>query len=162
MRVDAMQRDALKRWRAAWIAAHPREHATLHVRFIDFIGRKVATNRRRSSRAIRSHRLQPRDYRFGERLRRERGVRPLRKFGGAQPVGIGAFDGALDARGAGVVVEASGATASPPRESRPSDSPRSCRRCRARSRRSARRDRSGARACLARRGSRSGACRSNR
>jgi hypothetical protein len=39
----AMRREALARWRAAWIAAHPRAHATVHVRFIDFIGRKVAT-----------------------------------------------------------------------------------------------------------------------
>lgn len=38
----AMKRAALARWRAAWIAAHPHAHATLHVRFIDFIGRKVA------------------------------------------------------------------------------------------------------------------------
>lgn len=39
----AMRRNALARWRAAWIAAHPHAHTTLHVRFIDFIGRKVAT-----------------------------------------------------------------------------------------------------------------------
>jgi len=39
----AMRRDALARWRAAWIAAHPHEHAVLHVRFIDFVGGKVAT-----------------------------------------------------------------------------------------------------------------------
>jgi hypothetical protein len=41
--LGAMRRDALARWRAAWIAAHPHAHATLHVRFIDFIGGKVAT-----------------------------------------------------------------------------------------------------------------------
>ncbi|HEY1867682.1 MAG TPA: hypothetical protein VGG70_05250 [Candidatus Cybelea sp.] len=41
--IAAIQRDALARWRAAWIAAHPHQHAVLHVRFIDFIGRKVAT-----------------------------------------------------------------------------------------------------------------------
>jgi hypothetical protein len=41
--LKAMRKDALRRWRAAWIAAHPRAHATLQVRFIDFIGRKVAT-----------------------------------------------------------------------------------------------------------------------
>jgi hypothetical protein len=41
--LDAMRRNALARWRAAWVAAHPHAHATLHVRFIDFIGRKVAT-----------------------------------------------------------------------------------------------------------------------
>ncbi len=40
--LKAMRSDALKRWRAAWIAAHPRAHATVQVRFIDFIGRKVA------------------------------------------------------------------------------------------------------------------------
>jgi hypothetical protein len=40
--VAAMQRNTLRRWRAAWTAAHPHEHAVLHVRFIDFIGRKVA------------------------------------------------------------------------------------------------------------------------
>jgi hypothetical protein len=40
--IAAMKRDALARWRAAWSAAHPREHAVLHVRFIDFIGRRVA------------------------------------------------------------------------------------------------------------------------
>jgi hypothetical protein len=39
----AMRREALARWRAAWTAAHPHAHATLHVRFIDFIGRNVAT-----------------------------------------------------------------------------------------------------------------------
>jgi hypothetical protein len=41
--IAAMKRDALARWRAVWLSAHPREHAMLHVRFIDFIGRKVAT-----------------------------------------------------------------------------------------------------------------------
>lgn len=41
--LKAMRRDALTHWRASWIAAHPQAHATLHVRFIDFIGRKVAT-----------------------------------------------------------------------------------------------------------------------
>ena len=39
----AMRRDALARWRSAWISAHPRRHGLLHVRFIDFIGRTVAT-----------------------------------------------------------------------------------------------------------------------
>jgi hypothetical protein len=41
--VAAMKRDALARWRAAWRAAHPHAHGTVHVRFIDFIGRTVAT-----------------------------------------------------------------------------------------------------------------------
>jgi hypothetical protein len=40
--VAAMQRNVLRRWRAAWSAAHPHAHAVLHVRFIDFIGRNVA------------------------------------------------------------------------------------------------------------------------
>jgi hypothetical protein len=39
----AIRRDALARWRAAWIAAHPHKHAVLQVRFIDFVGGKVAT-----------------------------------------------------------------------------------------------------------------------
>lgn len=38
----ALQRHALATWRAAWIASHPHAKATLHVRFIDFIGRTVA------------------------------------------------------------------------------------------------------------------------
>lgn len=41
--LKAMRHAGLARWRAAWIAAHPHAHATLHVRFIDFIGRTVAT-----------------------------------------------------------------------------------------------------------------------
>jgi hypothetical protein len=41
--IAAMKRDALARWRTAWIAAHPHAHGILHVAFIDFIGRKVAT-----------------------------------------------------------------------------------------------------------------------
>ncbi len=40
--VIALKRDALARWRSAWIVQHPRAHATLHLRFIDFIGRRVA------------------------------------------------------------------------------------------------------------------------
>jgi hypothetical protein len=39
----AMQRTTLLRWRSAWKSGHPHAHAVLHVRFIDFIGRKVAT-----------------------------------------------------------------------------------------------------------------------
>ena len=38
----AMRRTVAARWRSAWSAAHPGVHATLHVRFIDFIGRKIA------------------------------------------------------------------------------------------------------------------------
>lgn len=41
--IAAIRRDALARWRAAWVAAHPHQHAVLQVRFIDFVGRKVAT-----------------------------------------------------------------------------------------------------------------------
>lgn len=41
--VAALKRDALVRWRTVWAAAHPHDHAALEVRFIDFIGRKVAT-----------------------------------------------------------------------------------------------------------------------
>jgi hypothetical protein len=40
--VAAMKRKSLTRWRSAWSAAHPHVHALLQVRFIDFIGRKVA------------------------------------------------------------------------------------------------------------------------
>jgi hypothetical protein len=40
--VAALKRDALARWRSAWVAEHPHAHAVLHLRFIDFIGRKVA------------------------------------------------------------------------------------------------------------------------
>jgi hypothetical protein len=41
--VAAMQRTALLRWRSAWKSGHPHAHGLVHVRFIDFIGRKVAT-----------------------------------------------------------------------------------------------------------------------
>jgi PBP1b-binding outer membrane lipoprotein LpoB len=41
--IAAMKRDTLARWRTAWLAAHPHAHDVLHVRFIDFIGRHVAT-----------------------------------------------------------------------------------------------------------------------
>jgi len=40
--VAVLKRDSLARWRSAWIAEHPREHALLHLHFIDFIGRRVA------------------------------------------------------------------------------------------------------------------------
>jgi hypothetical protein len=40
--VAALKRDALSRWRSAWIAEHPNEHALLRLHFIDFIGRRVA------------------------------------------------------------------------------------------------------------------------
>ena len=39
--VAALKRDALARWRSAWIAEHPHEHALLRLHFIDFIGRRV-------------------------------------------------------------------------------------------------------------------------
>jgi hypothetical protein len=38
----AMRREALVRWRSIWRARHPGAHAVVSVRFIDFIGRKVA------------------------------------------------------------------------------------------------------------------------
>jgi hypothetical protein len=38
----AMRREALARWRSIWHARHPGAHAVVSVRFIDFIGRKVA------------------------------------------------------------------------------------------------------------------------
>jgi hypothetical protein len=41
--VAAMQRNVLRSWSSAWRSAHPHARAVLHVRFIDFIGRKVAT-----------------------------------------------------------------------------------------------------------------------
>ncbi|MBV8196891.1 MAG: hypothetical protein JO263_02040, partial [Candidatus Eremiobacteraeota bacterium] len=40
--VVALKRDALERWRAVWLRHHPHEHGILYLRFIDFIGRKVA------------------------------------------------------------------------------------------------------------------------
>jgi hypothetical protein len=40
--VVAMKRHVVARWRGAWTSAHPGTHATLQVRFIDFIGRKIA------------------------------------------------------------------------------------------------------------------------
>lgn len=46
--VTAMQRHALGTWRAAWVASHPHTNATLHVRFIDFIGRTVAVESTRA------------------------------------------------------------------------------------------------------------------
>lgn len=41
--VAALKREAIARWRAAWSTAHPHAHAVLHVQFIDFIGRRVAS-----------------------------------------------------------------------------------------------------------------------
>jgi hypothetical protein len=46
--VAALKRDAVARWRAAWLAAHAHAHAVLHVQFIDFIGRRVATESTRT------------------------------------------------------------------------------------------------------------------
>jgi len=37
----SMKRAVVDRWRTAWIEAHPKSRAILHVRFIDFIGREV-------------------------------------------------------------------------------------------------------------------------
>jgi hypothetical protein len=41
--IAKMKRDTLARWRRTWAAAHPGAHAALQVRFIDFIGRTIAT-----------------------------------------------------------------------------------------------------------------------
>ena len=41
--IAAMKRSALERWRTVWAGAHPHRHAVLEIRFIDFIGRKVAS-----------------------------------------------------------------------------------------------------------------------
>lgn len=41
-KVAAMKHASVARWRTAWLAAHPHQHATLHVRFIDFVGRTIA------------------------------------------------------------------------------------------------------------------------
>jgi len=40
--IAALKRASLARWRSAWIAEHPHEHAVLQLHFIDFIGRRVA------------------------------------------------------------------------------------------------------------------------
>lgn len=40
----AMRKGVVEQWRRAWSAAHPGKHATLHVRFIDFVGRTIAQN----------------------------------------------------------------------------------------------------------------------
>jgi len=39
----AMKRDVLTRWRDAWTAGHPHRHATLHARWIDFVGKTILT-----------------------------------------------------------------------------------------------------------------------
>ena len=39
---EALKIQALEAWRSAWAYAHPREHAVLRLRLIDFIGRKIA------------------------------------------------------------------------------------------------------------------------
>jgi hypothetical protein len=38
---QTMKADVAGKWRDAWRAVHPREHAPLTVRFIDFRGNKV-------------------------------------------------------------------------------------------------------------------------
>jgi hypothetical protein len=37
--VPLLQAEALRRWRAAWIAQHPHQHGELTVRFVDYHGR---------------------------------------------------------------------------------------------------------------------------
>ncbi len=41
-RLAAMRKEALVRWRSTWVARHPGARAVISVRFIDFIGRKIA------------------------------------------------------------------------------------------------------------------------
>jgi hypothetical protein len=38
----AMKHGVFARWQSVWRAAHPHRHAVVRVRFIDFIGRRVA------------------------------------------------------------------------------------------------------------------------
>lgn len=40
---DAMKADALSRWKAAWSAAHPDEHAKLDLSFRDYYGKEIYT-----------------------------------------------------------------------------------------------------------------------
>ena len=39
----AMKKTVVAAWRKAWQDAHPGQHATIHLKFIDFIGRTVGT-----------------------------------------------------------------------------------------------------------------------
>jgi hypothetical protein len=40
---DAMKKVIASTWRKAWQDAHPGQHATIHLKLMDFIGRTVAT-----------------------------------------------------------------------------------------------------------------------
>ena len=39
----AMKKTVVETWRKAWQQAHPGQHATTHLKFIDFIGRTVGS-----------------------------------------------------------------------------------------------------------------------
>lgn len=39
----AMKKTVVATWRKAWQNAHPGQHATIHLTFIDFIGRTIGT-----------------------------------------------------------------------------------------------------------------------
>ena len=36
-----MKADVLAKWKSAWVAAHPQQHAQITARMIDFVGRKI-------------------------------------------------------------------------------------------------------------------------
>lgn len=40
---DAMKKVIVATWRKAWLEAHPGQHATIHLQFMDFIGRTIGT-----------------------------------------------------------------------------------------------------------------------
>lgn len=40
---DAMKKTIAATWRKAWLDAHPGQHATIHLKLMDFIGRTVGT-----------------------------------------------------------------------------------------------------------------------
>lgn len=40
---SALKDEALKRWRSAWLASHPHQHAKLTLRFLDLRGHSVAS-----------------------------------------------------------------------------------------------------------------------
>jgi hypothetical protein len=40
---DAMKKTIAATWRKAWQEAHPGEHATIHLKLMDFIGRTIGT-----------------------------------------------------------------------------------------------------------------------
>ena len=40
-KVQQLKKDVIEDWRKAWIAQHPKKHAVLRARFIDFVGKKI-------------------------------------------------------------------------------------------------------------------------